>query len=209
MSYLPCLDRKIPVLRWVNAKPGAFIVRRSVKRRVSKVDTEPAASARSLWLELLAEARGERATNSRFVKKAERSATFGPEEAMFGPEEAMFGPEEAMFAPAEAMFGPEEAMFAPAEAMFAPDEATFAPAEAMFAPDEATFFPSTLTWTFAKSLLKSLLRVVGKDKGAINASCHTRNGLQLKLPRPRRVLSRFTQLSILPSRVSSTSGKGT
>ena len=99
---------------------------------------------------LLKEARGERATNSCFVKKAERSASFAPEEAMFAPEEAMLDAAEAMFAPEEAMFAPEEAMLDAAEA-------TFAPEEAMLDAAEALFFPSTLTCAFAISLLKSLL----------------------------------------------------
>ena len=98
--------------------------------------------------ELLAEARGERATNSRFVKKAERLARLAAALTLFSDDPTVFGSELALFSDDPTVFGSELALFSAALTMFSAllgaEPAMFS---ALLGADEALFFPSTLLFS--------------------------------------------------------------
>ena len=108
--------------------------------------------------ERLKEARGERSTNSRFVKKTEKSALLAAESALLAAGEAKLAAGVALLAAGEAKLAAGEAKLAAGVALLAAAEAMLAAALTLLAAALTLFFPSTLTCAFAKRSLTSLLR---------------------------------------------------
>ena len=109
-------------------------------------------------LELLAEALAVRATNSRFVKKTEKSALLAAESALLAAGEALLAAGVALLAAGEAKLAVGVALLAAAEAMLGEESAMLGEELAIVPLLLTLFFPSTLSCAFAKRSLTSLLR---------------------------------------------------